>query len=318
MFTMTSQRNFGKHFLSLVGVVTTVLACWFVVHEIISTSSLDNPHWRLSKVWALLFLMALVYAILGALLARAWLTILNICSPQRFTWGEGMGIYAKTQILKYLPLNIFHLVGRYALLWYRSLPHSVIMSATLGELISITVTATLFSLIFIFPLLSTFIVNYLTFSAFFLWMTLVCLSSLAIGGVIVWQYYNPWELLLVKKLIRALSLTLPLHAVFFCATAFIAMVLLQVGLDSQTTFPFVRLLGIMTFASLIGFIVPGSPGGIGVRELLIIYGLEGAVDITAATFLALSYRIVTVSGDIFFALWGIIFTLKSTKYDKAV
>lgn len=313
---MTSQQNLKKLSASLFGIVITLLACWYVLHKIIYISSWVDPRWRSSEVWFSLLLMALTYAISGIILARAWLVILNTCAPQKLTWGEGWSIYAKTQIFKYLPFNIFHLVGRYALLWHRSLPHNIIISVTLVELISIGSVASLFSLILILPLLASFLSDYLTLPSYSLWIMLACLSSISIGGLIVCRYYKLWDFFLLRNIIRALALALPLHAIFFCATGFIAMVLLQIGADSRVILPLVKLIGIMAFAWLLGFIIPGSPGGMGVRELLIIYSLSSVVDLATATFVALSYRIVTVLGDIFFALFGYVYSTTRRKEIK--
>lgn len=51
---------------------------------------------------------------------------------------------------------------------------------------------------------------------------------------------------------------------------------------------------------IIGFVTPGSPGGIGVREALLILILQMYISESQAVTLALVFRIITTLGDILF------------------
>ena len=63
------------------------------------------------------------------------------------------------------------------------------------------------------------------------------------------------------------------------------------------------LLLIGALAWLVGFAMPGSSAGIGVREAVLIAALEGTLGAPASALIALALRLVTIGGDVvFFAL----------------
>jgi uncharacterized membrane protein YbhN (UPF0104 family) len=51
---------------------------------------------------------------------------------------------------------------------------------------------------------------------------------------------------------------------------------------------------------LAGFVVPGSPAGVGVREAVLVLTLEPHLPSDGALLLALSLRLVTTFGDLLF------------------
>jgi len=53
---------------------------------------------------------------------------------------------------------------------------------------------------------------------------------------------------------------------------------------------------------IVGFVVPGAPGGIGVREAVFLYLVAGTVAAPTALALALLARLMTTLGDLWFSL----------------
>jgi hypothetical protein len=53
-----------------------------------------------------------------------------------------------------------------------------------------------------------------------------------------------------------------------------------------------------------GFVVPGAPAGLGVREAILTAGLELAGYGSTALTVAIGYRLITLAGDVIFALVG--------------
>src|SRR5262249_46535922 len=66
---------------------------------------------------------------------------------------------------------------------------------------------------------------------------------------------------------------------------------------------FLDLLGLNAMAWIAGFIAPGSPAGLGVRESVLLAGLSAGSTETGVM-LGLGYRIVTVGGDVIATLAG--------------
>ena len=57
---------------------------------------------------------------------------------------------------------------------------------------------------------------------------------------------------------------------------------------------------IFSIAWLTGFVVPGAPGGIGVRETVIIFFIAPIIGEAQGVTVAIALRFVTLLGDIFY------------------
>ncbi|MGN7832411.1 lysylphosphatidylglycerol synthase domain-containing protein [Pseudoxanthomonas sp. 22568] len=72
---------------------------------------------------------------------------------------------------------------------------------------------------------------------------------------------------------------------------------LAVCASGQEQFPALSLLGVYSIAWLIGFIVPGAPAGLGIREALLVLGLGSLYGLETASTATILFRITTVLGD---------------------
>ena len=75
-----------------------------------------GPFWQSRParlVWVGVVALSVVYALTALLLAWAWWMALGGLGESRLSWRKTWRLYARTQIAKYLPGNVFHLVGRH-------------------------------------------------------------------------------------------------------------------------------------------------------------------------------------------------------------
>ena len=70
------------------------------------------------------------------------------------------------------------------------------------------------------------------------------------------------------------------------------------------------IISIFAVSWIAGFITPGSPGGFGVREAIIILFLSSFIGEPASLFVALIFRLITVAGDFLFLLASYLIRLK--------
>jgi hypothetical protein len=103
-----------------------------------------------------------------------------------------------------------------------------------------------------------------------------------------------------------LGLSYLLFVAFFIVSGLIPVGLIHgfpwTALPAQTP----EIIGSIAAAWLGGWLTPGAPSGIGVRESIIILILSPQIGGDVAAFMAIAYRIVTVVGDLLFALFGLI------------
>jgi hypothetical protein len=236
----------------------------------------------------LLVLLLAAYAIVSLLQALAWWQLMKRSAGQASP-GLSVGIFALTQLGKYLPGNVMHFVFRYALtrsagssrpavLTASGLEPWILLCAALGLLVILSGT---------------------DWPGRFGWPgwlagLLPALALAALAGVLPWLRKRlPGGQLSLVSLIPALVL----QAGFLVGSALLFAVLLGL-IDDSGTAPLRAVLAASVLAWLAGFVTPGSPGGLGVREVVLSVALSGWVDAAAAVSAVAAFRVLTVSGDL--------------------
>jgi hypothetical protein len=104
--------------------------------------------------------------------------------------------------------------------------------------------------------------------------------------------------------VRLLAAAVPFHLGFFVGTGAILVGLVRWGWGSPVPGTWV-LLGLYAAAWLAGTFAVGAPAGAGVREAILVVGLEPALGAVAAATLAVALRVTTVGGDLLMAASGL-------------
>lgn len=274
------MNKFSKITLHWIGSGLSILGIVFITNKLleykdqIKVSNLD--FWS----WALLLILTICYSMAGILLALAWRNLLrysNISIQRRWAiWAYGI-----SQLAKYLPGNIFHLVSRQTIGAGVGLPTWPLAKATIWEAGTITLTGSLYILLILpifFPSVSQPIAS------------LLFLTALLFGVFFI-----------QRSVSTSLALAVFQYAVFLGLSGLIFLAVLAL---SQTRFSanIPLICGAYVTAWLVGLVTPGAPAGAGIREL-VLYGLLHTLitkeEIVVAILLA---RMVTVVGDLFFYL----------------
>jgi uncharacterized membrane protein YbhN (UPF0104 family) len=88
---------------------------------------------------------------------------------------------------------------------------------------------------------------------------------------------------------------------FFLISGGIIFVLL-LTLEPSVTLNFLNVVSIAALAWVLGFVVPGSPGGLGVREAVLVFVSSWSAGAVPMSLIAIAYRGVTLLGDLWFFL----------------
>jgi uncharacterized membrane protein YbhN (UPF0104 family) len=112
------------------------------------------------------------------------------------------------------------------------------------------------------------------------------------------------ELLKPNVALTAVSVSV-LYVSFFVLNGIILSVLAASSNEVVIQNPF-YIVGVVAAAWLAGFIIPGAPAGLGIREAILTSGLVMAGCEPIALAAAVGYRIITLSGDVVVALIGFI------------
>lgn len=227
--------------------------------------------------------LAIVYATANVLLALAWKALLLYLGIDvNFVWT--IRTYGVAQLAKYVPGNIFHLAGRQVIGQAAGLPAWTLAKSTVWELGLVSFAGAMFG-IFTLPHFVPIV------SIPFATVAFICVL-----GVM---------LVVLKKYIGSLiAFAVELYAVFFTISGLIFTVLLALIITKCTIPPLqaISICGTFVVAWLSGFVMPGVPAGIGVRELVLVLLLKGIVPEAELLLAVLLSRLVTVGGDLLFYL----------------
>jgi len=243
-----------------------------------------------------------LYGFLLNLLGYAWycqLKEFNNCYKPK----PCMVIYGVSQIAKYLPGNIFQFAGRQLLANDYQVKQYDALQATLGELLLLVCTSLLIcaTCVFIVNLTASNIYGFEVKK-----IALICLIILStlMAYIHFVEIHSPY-LFFLKMLKKNIILLLYVlfHICVACLFVSILTNIFSIQMDATLS---IRLVIAYLIAWLIGYAVPGAPGGLGVRELVLLWQLKGIFPEPLILSAAVMNRLVTTMGDFCFfgqAVW---------------
>lgn len=286
-------NNFGK-ILVLLSLVFLFIKLGQNVNEIKS--------FRIDLTTALaVSAVILINLVSGAIVTYAWVLFLR-SGGFILSFKKAYAIYGRAAVAKYIPGNVFHYVGRVALGGDYGIPKEKVVLSMVVETGILAITAITFGaagLLYEFRFYSAvtqviyenkFITGFLTV---FLLLTLLFIAIIVLNRGKEWtrsilSYLNP--LTVIKSvLIYLVNFSLVGVSIYFLLNAFWEI---DSGLQwYQLAYGFALAWGV-------GFITPGAPGGIGIREFILValYGQvlgEGVI-----VGLALILRVLMTLGEL--------------------
>lgn len=232
------------------------------------------------SVWGSLALLALIYGFTNMFLARAWWCQLKIFAIES-SWAPTLRIYGLSQLARYVPGNIFHLAGRQALGIAAGLQARPLVKSAAWELGSIAVAGAAFGVLIV-PMVWTSLNQFVAVAVFLLLLFVIFV-------------------ILDRAISKAAAVALLWQSLFLSISGLIFLGTLLLLADHVSFYPLIpSLCGSFVVAWLLGLLTPGAPAGVGVREAVLLYLLEGLI-VPQTLLLAIVFgRLVTVLGDLFF------------------
>lgn len=286
---------------TIVGYGIVGVASFFVVFKIIQGGIFTTIAESGAVLALTIGIGSVLYAAAGLLLATAWVRLLKCCGQASSSTRSGLMIYARTQIAKYLPGNVFHLVSRHISGRAIGLDHTPMVFAAWLEALALVSAATVLA-----------VLGFAAWKEPFGGTELLPLTILAIGlalaapiGVAVLIPLlgrltclpPPGATTPTPTLVRGIAGPFLLYLLFF-AVAGSVLWLQGLGLGETNTAVLPQVISIAAASWILGFLTPGAPAGIGVREALLIAGLSDGLGIGNAELIALAFRGCTLIGDL--------------------
>ena len=278
-FMLASMKKYMHWF----GSAVAVIGIFFVAIRLRDYSAQIDFKDFGQEIWWVVGACAVAYCIANTLMALAWWNLLvqfGAVTPRH--WA--IRTYGISQLAKYVPGNIFHLAGRQAMGMAAGVSGWSLAKSTFWELGMLAIAGSLFGAL-VLPLLVTWLPLQLGLVAFVL--------ALAVVAVAFAIYFGPAAL-------RAFGL----YVTFVTISGVLFVCLIEMIFPSALTSSssWIVLCSAYIVAWLIGLVTPGAPAGVGVRELILVFLLQGLVGESELVLTVVLGRVVTVTGDFLFFL----------------
>jgi len=269
------DRINAKKLVKLAGHLVVILALAFVVKKMtdmdIKLSDMRSP--RVIAAFAVSFTVQTAQIIIAC---WSWLMLSRLLSGRKIPYSAAMPVFTRSNIYKYLPGNVFQYVGRNRLAADMGISHVDVACATvLDVFFCVFWTGTVSVLLLgsrLPELMEKYGRNLLLAGAAGVLLLLAAFAVIRfkfrsrVKGYIS-RYSRAFDKAERPKLLFAVFYYFA-HNIVSAGMYFTCMALMvpQAGIREQ-----LALTGAFLFAWIIGFVTPGAPGGIGIREGVMLF-----------------------------------------------
>ncbi len=255
--------------------------------------------------YTLLVMVVFLYVIVMYLGAFIWSTIINSLSRNSifFNLSKIILVHARSNIGKYIPGNFMQFVGRNILGHKLGYSHAnLILSTALEVLVSIGTGMSLVLLILLTGQTTIRVsqFNYLTDTSS---IYFVCLIGFLFLLLLFASEKTRLLLVKVNKLIQDKVVISQIVLGFISAYLILGVcnIIIYKVLDNELNqIDYFNFLMVYVFSWILGYIIPGPPGGLGVREVIYISLLSMVYDVSTVTLVAIILRIINLIGDLIY------------------
>jgi len=238
-----------------------------------------------------------LYAAINLLLSSSWVILLKCFGLKVIDEPSLRSIYAVSQIAKYIPGNVAHIAGRHVMARELGPSHAVLVCSAIYEILGLCTAALAVGFIGVLVIGAEWplaVALAIALSIYFLGLFFYPALVRKIGSELVFETLN------YKNRFTALSQALVYYVIFFIAAGFVLLGIV-LGFVGSISLPSIGLVLIAFSVSwIVGFITPGAPSGVGIREAIIVFMLQAPLTPAVAIVVAVVFRITTVLGDVLF------------------
>jgi hypothetical protein len=261
------QENKKK--LELAGSALSILGVLYVIIFLINIIKKSQINYLPPKFYILIVIFSFVSASFVYINAYSYNLILNNIHKDNIKYLDVINVYINSNIYKYLPSNVMHYVGRNIIAIKYNFDQKKTIISTIVEIIIIIASTVVFGL-----------------SLFIYEQKFVYFSICTI--VIILLVLNKFNFLKPALIIVLITI---LNNVIF--------VLLFNTYNGANHYldNFSEISLYQTVSWLIGYLTPGAPGGLGVKEFVLIK-ISGNGLASAIAIVAIIHRVILIAGDL--------------------
>ena len=280
--------NRNKKAIKTVFQLLGILSIFLIFKDLFRQVSIKDA----STITLHLFLISLLLQFFGKCsVALSWIYILKMSGVKGIKSIDIFINYSQTEVGKYLPGNVMHLVSRQIIFEKMTKSSKKVFQCIYTELFFYLISFSIFILLSFQPTFSSSeYLLHLKFTA-----TLIVISLIA-------------TLLLKSKKIIEIDyryLAPAFIGYFIFATCLILSFYYSVNaILDNTQLPLEQYAFSSSLSWLVGFVAPGLPGGIGIRDLVLLKTIESSITSSSLPLIIITFRVVSILGDVFLYLFG--------------
>jgi len=224
-------------------------------------------------------------------------------------------IFTKSNLMKYIPGNVFQYVGRNEIAIDYKLDHRDVVCATIMDVMSLSLSGLLVAVAFSTKGLLTWILQYISMPLLIL--AVIALFAFAAVAILMVKRIPYFSFLFRKKTIASLCKGIGLLILFHICSAGMFWVTLSYILGAELgQIGVAAVIGAWCIGYLAGYIVPGAPGGLGVREITIAFLLSAVADAPMIALGTIFMRVANILGEVLAFLCALLINLWKNRGEK--
>lgn len=257
-----------------------LLSCYYI-YQVISANIDSLNSIELTQVVALTTTICVIlYVFFMMTLVVPWLSYLQFKKA-----SPGAEIYLQSQAMKYLPGNVFHFAYRHTKNLHLGFKHKQLISATFTETFALTAVALILSGLLLFQTNQNDWFKHIQQLPDSL---IIALQILLSASLIMWM----------KRVTKGVILWLDLFCYLLYFLGMGAILYLLVAGFQINPQSYFFLVAAYAAAWAAGYLVPGAPGGLGVREAAFILITQPSLVQAEAIMLIASVRLLSILGEV--------------------
>lgn len=292
----------SKKIINIIGNILLILSFAFIIHKIIKYKINFYNLFSL-QTFVVIIISIITYAIVVLTLAKMFETLLRIFVGSEILRGSIILIYCKSNLYKYLPGNIFHYIGRNQIAIDKEITHQTVITTTIIEILLLLLAGIITSIVFAGKYAFRWLFDNYTYNDV-ITVSIIILIILCLV-IIIGKYSSGVNKSIVKNInqIKKIRLKVCFKFIIMYIITFVLngvmfiMVLYSIS-GNIRNYLILPIIGMYSFSWIIGFITPGAPAGLGIREAVMSALLLGIVKENSVIMSVLLYRIVTILGDV--------------------
>jgi len=289
----------------LVGNLLTCIAIIYIGKKLYSYD-IDFTIIKEQSTMSIMFILVIVYMMCVILECLPWRALIYEIASIKISFIEISVIFTKANILKYVPGNVFQYVGRNELAVKKDIKHSDVAFSTIIDVIWKLSTNCIVAILIYWNGMISWI-NYQGLSIQIIVVALVVLCAIIAIVILLSRKFHEQANRLRTKLKcinkKSFNFCLVRNFIFYSiqcvVTSIITFTIFKIVSPIEISMLDFRIyIGAILVAWIIGFVTLGAPGGLGVREAVLIFLLKDVMVDDIILLGVVISRVVSIVGDL--------------------